>query len=75
MVKNQMKPYFETHSNVLKSISGNFNKDVADKVDEFKKNYKPEKPVSETIKAKNQRKQGQLTIRNFWINMLNWRSV
>ena len=37
--------YFERHSNVLKSISGNFNKDVADKVDEFKKNYKPtEKP-------------------------------
>ena len=43
--------YFERHSSVLKSISGNFNKDVADKVDEFKKNYKPsEKPV-ETIKA------------------------
>jgi hypothetical protein len=34
--------YFKRHSEVLKSLSGNFNKDVAERVDEFKKNYKPQ---------------------------------
>lgn len=33
--------YFTKHVNILKSINGNFDHDVATKVDEFKKNYKP----------------------------------
>jgi hypothetical protein len=33
--------YFTKHSNILKSLSGNFNADVATRVEDFKKNYKP----------------------------------
>ena len=33
--------YFTKHVNILKSIDGNYNSDVAKKVEEFKKNYKP----------------------------------
>lgn len=33
--------YFTKHVNILKSINGNFDHDVATKVDEFKKDYKP----------------------------------
>ena len=33
--------YFTKHANILKSLSGNFNADVAKGVEEFKKNYKP----------------------------------
>jgi hypothetical protein len=33
--------YFDKHANILKSLSGNFNADVAKWVEEFKKSYKP----------------------------------
>lgn len=33
--------YFDKHTNILKSLSGNFNADVAKGVEDFKKNYKP----------------------------------
>lgn len=34
--------WFNTHSEILKSLNGNFSADVANQVNEFKKNYKPE---------------------------------
>lgn len=34
--------FYETHVNILKSISGNMDKEIADKVNDFKKNYKPQ---------------------------------
>ncbi|MEA4949263.1 MAG: hypothetical protein VB068_06375 [Petrimonas sp.] len=34
--------YFDKHSGILKSLSGNFSHDVANQVNEFKKNYKPQ---------------------------------
>ena len=36
--------YFTKHASVLKSLSGNYDHDLAGKIDEFKKNYKVEKP-------------------------------
>lgn len=36
--------YFDRHAGVLKSLGGNFDHDVAEKVADFKKNYKPQKP-------------------------------
>lgn len=33
--------WFTAHSNILKSVSGNFNRDVALQVEDFKKNFKP----------------------------------
>lgn len=33
--------YFEKHTNILKSLNGNFNADVAARVGDFKNNYKP----------------------------------
>lgn len=37
--------YFNKHADILKSFTGNFNHDVAARVEEFKKNYKPESHV------------------------------
>lgn len=34
--------YFTKHVTILKSLSGNFNHDVAQQVENFKKNYKPD---------------------------------
>lgn len=34
--------YFDRHVRILKSISGQFNHEVAEQVEDFKKNYKPE---------------------------------
>jgi hypothetical protein len=36
--------YFARHAKVLKSLSGNFNSDIAAQVEAFKKNYKPTPP-------------------------------
>lgn len=42
--------YFTKHVNILKSLNGNYSHDVANQVNEFKKNYKPqqEPPKVET---------------------------
>lgn len=37
--------YFDKHADIIKSFTGNFNHDVAAKVEEFKKNYKPQDHV------------------------------
>lgn len=34
--------FYETHVNILKSISGNMDRDIANQVNDFKKNYKPQ---------------------------------
>ena len=51
--------YFTKHVNFLKSLSGNFNHDIAEKVntqvEEFKKNYKP-KPLEEPSKIEEKNK-------------------
>jgi len=46
--------YFTKHVNILKSITGNFDHDVATKVDEFKKNYKPAEtnPITKPVETK-----------------------
>lgn len=36
--------FFSRHVGVLKSLGGNFDHDVAEKVSDFKKNYKPQDP-------------------------------
>jgi hypothetical protein len=41
--------YFSKHTTFLKSLSGNFNHDVAAQVDTFKKNYKPEPAPQPTV--------------------------
>lgn len=37
--------YFNEHSEFIKTLTGNYNHDVATRVNEFKKNYKPEPHV------------------------------
>lgn len=38
--------YWNKHTNVLKSLNGNYSHDVATLVEDFKKNYKPQQPQS-----------------------------
>lgn len=46
--------YFAKHKGILESFNGNFNHDVATKVEEFKKNYKPEPLVKPETKGGNE---------------------
>jgi len=41
--------FLDRHANVLKSINGQLNNEIASKVNEFKKNYKPEPVKPDTV--------------------------
>lgn len=47
--EDKISEYLNSHANVLKSINGQLNHEVASKVNEFKKTYKPEEPNVEPV--------------------------
>lgn len=48
--EDKLKDFLSNHAEALKTLSGQYNFDIANKVNDFKKNYKPEQPT----KAQNQ---------------------
>lgn len=49
--KDKVEDFLNRHANVLKSINGQLNHEIASKVNEFKKAYNPEVPATETIQT------------------------
>lgn len=45
---DKVNDYLTRHAEALKSINGQLNFEVADKVNDFKKNYKPDSPTTQT---------------------------
>lgn len=45
--KDKINDYLAKHANAIKSLNGQLNNEVASKVNDFKKNYKPEPPKKE----------------------------
>lgn len=57
--EDKMNDFLTKHANALKSINGQLNNEVAAKVNEFKKNYKPLSVSSEQLSVNNPDKPGQ----------------
>lgn len=43
--EDKLKDFLSNHAEALKTLSGQYNFDIANKVNDFKKNYKPEQPT------------------------------